>query len=647
MAVVQISRIQLRRGRKLLTGIPQLASGELAWAIDTQELYIGNGAVSEGAPAVGNTKVLTEHDSILDLLEQYQYKPNDTNIQTSIDVNLPVERTLQARLDEGRVNAQSYNILGTDATVDQTTQIQNAIYNLYMTTSIANRVALEFDPGVYKITGTIYIPSNVYLIGAGKDKTIFSFVQGGINAGTTLTLSGSANGELSKGIFSGSGTGVSTTTVTGTGSGATVIVEKTTTGISYASGTVVRIVQSGQGYNEGNQIKVLGSALGGADGINDLTITLTATGSINEVFNTYKMFEFINESSTKTVANVNSTTYNNQPKNIVMKEFTARTNYNNVKAFDFTNVRDSEFVNIKATGTNGSDDYYPGGNATVMPTIVSNSVALDMTALSQVVTCQRNKFIGFHAEGFTYGVYSDTEILNNTFDMCTFHVLYNAVAFGIDSGPLNLGPRKNTISNSLFDTISHEGIVVDKGYGNRSRGNIYVNVGNAGGGTSNNVSGIIKFAVAGNSSMHDEFDRAFSLGNNNDNSYMSEIEGHGLFTETKPTIISLPYCPLVTPGIAIRIPINTSTGVEIDYIFQSTSYSHMRKGTLSIAVDVENSSTQLVDEYDYVGDTDDDANLIFTTTIATVEDVKSLVIYYTNLNMSDINTFTYTYSILS
>ena len=82
MAVVQISRIQLRRGRKLVTGIPQLASGELAWAIDTQELFIGNGAVSEGAPAVGNTKVLTEHDSILDLLEQYQYKPNDTDIQT-------------------------------------------------------------------------------------------------------------------------------------------------------------------------------------------------------------------------------------------------------------------------------------------------------------------------------------------------------------------------------------------------------------------------------------------------------------------------------------------------------------------------------------------------------------------------------------
>ena len=60
MAVVQISRIQVRRGRALQgTGIPDnLASGEFAWAMDTQELYIGNGSVAEGAPAVGKTKII-------------------------------------------------------------------------------------------------------------------------------------------------------------------------------------------------------------------------------------------------------------------------------------------------------------------------------------------------------------------------------------------------------------------------------------------------------------------------------------------------------------------------------------------------------------------------------------------------------------
>ena len=42
MAVVQISRIQIRRGQKNQgTGLPQLSSGELGWAIDTQEMFVG------------------------------------------------------------------------------------------------------------------------------------------------------------------------------------------------------------------------------------------------------------------------------------------------------------------------------------------------------------------------------------------------------------------------------------------------------------------------------------------------------------------------------------------------------------------------------------------------------------------------------
>lgn len=88
MAVVSLSKIQIRRGRKNSeTGVPQLASGELAWAIDTQELYIGNGAVSEGAPAVGNTKILTEHDVLNTISGQLTYSYIDT--YTLLEVNTP------------------------------------------------------------------------------------------------------------------------------------------------------------------------------------------------------------------------------------------------------------------------------------------------------------------------------------------------------------------------------------------------------------------------------------------------------------------------------------------------------------------------------------------------------------------------------
>ena len=60
MAIVQISQIKNRRG--LSEDLPQLASAELGWSIDTQELYIGNGTLEEGAPEVGNTRLLTEND---------------------------------------------------------------------------------------------------------------------------------------------------------------------------------------------------------------------------------------------------------------------------------------------------------------------------------------------------------------------------------------------------------------------------------------------------------------------------------------------------------------------------------------------------------------------------------------------------------
>ena len=106
MAVYQISRIQVRRGQKHQgTGIPQLASGEMAWAVDTQELYIGNGAVSEGAPGVGNTRLLTLNDlsaqgNLLEL-SQYSYAVTlDIPIATGPSASSPVYRTLQTRLDD-------------------------------------------------------------------------------------------------------------------------------------------------------------------------------------------------------------------------------------------------------------------------------------------------------------------------------------------------------------------------------------------------------------------------------------------------------------------------------------------------------------------------------------------------------------------
>jgi hypothetical protein len=57
MAVVQISKIQIRRG--LQENLPQLASAEMGWSIDERRLFIGNGTLAEGAPTTGVTEILT------------------------------------------------------------------------------------------------------------------------------------------------------------------------------------------------------------------------------------------------------------------------------------------------------------------------------------------------------------------------------------------------------------------------------------------------------------------------------------------------------------------------------------------------------------------------------------------------------------
>jgi len=93
--------------------------------------------------------------------------------------------------------------------------------------------------------------------------------------------------------------------------------------------------------------------------------------------------------------------------------------------------------------------------------------------------------------------------------------------------------------------------------------------------------------------------------------------------------------------------LNTSSGFEVNYLFQSTVFAQMKKGTLHIAVDKNNTNVQLVDEFEYTGNPGQESRVIFTASIITVSGVKTVNIFYTNANASDNNTFTYTVTSLS
>ena len=204
MAVVPISKIQLRRGRKNSgSGLPQLSSGEMGWAVDSQELYIGNGSVAEGAPTVGNTKILTEHDSLFEVAKTYVYKRDDGSVITGPDATNPVQRTLQDRLDD-IVSVRAFGVTG-NILQDVTVLLQRAIDQCFLNngqeSAKEKRVILYLEPGVYTLQNNIYLPPFTNIVGAGKDKTIINFTGSNKTVFTTVSDESIPNSYIQNGDY--------------------------------------------------------------------------------------------------------------------------------------------------------------------------------------------------------------------------------------------------------------------------------------------------------------------------------------------------------------------------------------------------------------------------------------------------------------
>ena len=166
MAVIQISKIQVRRGQKNSgIGVPQLSSAEFAWAVDSQELFIGNGSVAEGAPAVGNTKILTEHDNILELAASYRFAADDTSI------TLSVPRGLQSKIDEIQVSVVDFGAVP-DGSTDSTLAFTTAIDELFKNSNDKFKKILAVPNGVYLFLDDLIIPSNVLIKGENSQETV-------------------------------------------------------------------------------------------------------------------------------------------------------------------------------------------------------------------------------------------------------------------------------------------------------------------------------------------------------------------------------------------------------------------------------------------------------------------------------------------
>ena len=190
MAVIEIAKIQVRRGQENQTGLPTLAGGEFAWAADTEQLYIGLRR-EDGGARDANVRILTENDArnffnIAATSSTYVYR-DSTDITDLDNDGYGFERTIQDKLDD-IVNIKDFGAIP-DGINDNTNVIQQAIHRLFSawTTSsaynlyngIPPRKKLFFPAGVYKVTDTIFIPAYTTIVGEGKGQTIISLASTG------------------------------------------------------------------------------------------------------------------------------------------------------------------------------------------------------------------------------------------------------------------------------------------------------------------------------------------------------------------------------------------------------------------------------------------------------------------------------------
>lgn len=187
MAVIEIAKIQVRRGQENQTGMPQLDPGEFGWAEDTQNLYIGK-RIAEGAVDDSNTRILTEVDlksfNIFNILPDgstlantstYKYQENVSEIASSIS-------TIATKLDTwvSLTDFAEYKWDFTE-TIDITTSLQNALGQQPNPGGVIENDLANWAPrsvmipaGYYIVTAPIDLPPNTKLIGDGKGRTVIT-----------------------------------------------------------------------------------------------------------------------------------------------------------------------------------------------------------------------------------------------------------------------------------------------------------------------------------------------------------------------------------------------------------------------------------------------------------------------------------------
>jgi len=205
MAILEIAKIQIRRGQENQTGIPQLAPGEFGWAEDTEHLYIGK-RISEGATNDNNSRILTDNDKA-DIIDQLggifsTFRPHSQDATTSSykyrdGVNF-IHSSISsvAVKSDNTVNLTDYDVRVSSTATDITAKFQLAVNDLFKNGNWSDlqrrdaRRKLIVPAGNYLINEVINLPPYTSIEGEGQELTTLTLASTITNMFRTVDAEG-------------------------------------------------------------------------------------------------------------------------------------------------------------------------------------------------------------------------------------------------------------------------------------------------------------------------------------------------------------------------------------------------------------------------------------------------------------------------
>ena len=561
MAIVQISRITQRKG--LSENLPQLAGAEFGWVIDERRLFIGNGTIQEGAPAIGNTEILTQYSDIFAIAGLYTYKgeAGGYTVQTGPTSGDPVQRTLQSVLDE-MASVKDFGATG-DGDTDDTAAINRALFQMFCRENNPQvRRSLFFPAGIYRVTDSIKIPPYCKLYGEGGDSSIILLTAADDSTVATYVAQTADSLQQTGGNIGNNG-----------------------------AATPQNIEIYNMGFQSNEEVDLF--LIEDAEQITFQDVSFNGPFDQNDIANSAGVDAFDTGTLVGGTSYVNAT---NVATSSSGSGFGLTVNITAAGAVTVVTVNNpgqgyavGETITISGGDDNATIEVLSTFNRVTTADIASVRFASTVSTITNTVT-----FDSCHFVGSSYAFNTDEEIQGITVQNSKFNTLWQGALIGTGT-PINGGPQGFRLLHNLFDTIFQEGIVIGAVSNNMTGYNIFLDVGTSfQGGNQTPSTPIIDINGDNNVSLGDMFERDESFNQieprieiNNKKVFAldkGERVKFGSYRRNAGGEVFLDIPGSVAPtGVAIDVA--DIDGVTIQYTYKDSITFAKRTGVIEVAPD--------------------------------------------------------------